>query len=161
MGFLLLYNIMALVLALAWTWPVTGSGSGSGSACWVPSLSVCMCVCVCLPKDIAVHIEKQQRDAVCGLSLTLAWSRHTFRGATHTLTAFAACWQLCYAPHSPCVCGIIVSGRTCILMEMDSTAINISKYIQRVRLSYSHLPCVQVYVCQRVCACMSVWQSTC
>lgn len=59
-------------------------------------------------------------------------------------------------PLSPSVCGIIVSGRTCILMEMDSTAINISKYIQRVRLSYSHLPCVQVCVCQRVCVCGSL-----
>lgn len=47
-------------------------------------------------------------------------------------------------PGCVCVCGIIVGGRTCILMEMDSTAINISKYI------YNGFGSVQCVVSVRV-----------
>lgn len=87
---------------------------------------------LCLPKDIAVHIEKQRRQPCSGRV------EHNIRlGQAYFVPRTWTCLPLSnYATPSPVrvcvcvgVCGIIVSGRTCILMEMDSTAINISKYI--------------------------------
>jgi len=82
-----------------------------------------------------VHIERQRQPGWVGLnvrSLVKAYFWSSWTSTTLALTVSN------YATSLPgplpwtqdlCVCGIIVSGRTCILMEMDSTAINISKYI--------------------------------
>jgi len=82
------------------------------------------------------------------------WSRHTFGPLASTHSPLLPVTVSNYATSLPrplarmCICGIIVSGRTCILMEMDSTAINISKYI------YNGFAWARILSC--VCVCKDV-----